>query len=84
MKTSIAYGTTQVGTGELIWRQLSHFAAEIRRARTRRRAYNALFALDDRTLRDIGVDRDQIWDAVDKALGTEAPVGRDGRKSIAA
>ena len=84
MKTSIAYGTTQLGTGEIIWRQLSRYATEFRRARSRRRAYNALAALDDRTLCDIGVERNRIWEAVDAALEQQPSDGRASRRSLAA
>ena len=84
MKTSIAHGTTQAGFSELAWRQMSHIVAEIRHARTRRRAYNTLAALDDRTLRDIGVDRDRIWEAVDKALANQPDAAPAVRRSIAA
>ena len=84
MKTSIAHGTTQLGFGELAWRQMSHIVAEFRHARTRRRAYNTLASLDDRTLRDIGVDRDHIWDAVDKALASQPDSAPTVRRSMAA
>lgn len=76
MKTSIAFGTTQMGLGELAWRQLGRFVAEIRRAHARRKAYAVLAALDDRTLNDIGIARSEIEQAVDKALGAKPAARR--------
>lgn len=79
MKTSIALGTTQMGLGELAWRQIGRFVAEIRHTRARHKAYASLAALDDRTLRDIGIERSKIWDAVDDALGDEPAALREAR-----
>ena len=89
MKTSIAFGTTQMGLGELVWRQIGRFVAETRHARARHKAYASLAALDDRTLRDIGIERSEIWGAVDAALGDEPAAlsearGRHNGRAIAA
>jgi len=89
MKTSIAFGTTQMGLGEMAWRHIGRFVAEFRHARARQKAYASLAALDDRTLRDIGVERDKIWGAVDAALGREPAAlsearGRHNGKAMAA
>lgn len=79
MKTSIALGTTQMGLGELAWRQAGRFVAEVRHARARHKAHACLAALDDRTLRDIGIERSELWRAVDAALGDEPPALREAR-----
>lgn len=71
MKTSVALGTSQAGLGEIVWRQISSTVAEIRHGIARHRAYRALAALDDRTLEDIGVEREHIWAVVDNVLGQE-------------
>ena len=71
MKTSVAIGTTQAGLGELVWRQISNTVAEIRHGIARQRAYRALASLDDRTLADIGVERERIWEVIDDTLGRE-------------
>lgn len=89
MKTSIAIGTTRAGLGEMAWRRLSRAAADIRRAYARRKACRALAALDDRTLRDIGIERNDIDSAVDAALAKQSAALRGvhlpaGRRSIAA
>lgn len=87
MKSSVALGSTHVGLGELVWRQLSRKASGIRHMMARHRAYAALASLDDRTLEDIGIQRDRIWDVVDEALRHDADkprAERAGRRSIAA
>ncbi len=51
---------------------IKKMAAVLRRRRTRRLAIDALSALSDRTLKDIGVDRSQIGSVVEERLqGTE-------------
>ena len=50
---------------------LHRMAAGLRRAWVRRQAINGLTRLDDRLLRDIGLERDGIPDAVDAMLRNE-------------
>ena len=87
MKTSIAFGTAPEGLGEIIWRQISRIASGIRHAAARQRAYEALAVLDDRTLEDIGVPRAQIWEVVDRTVGSDpvhaATVTRSTRRIAA-
>ena len=51
---------------------LGRMVADLGRARLRRQAVNGLSRLDDRLLRDIGLERDGIPDAVDAMLRNEA------------
>lgn len=48
--------------------RLGALTAALRRRHDRRAAYRALAALDDRTLQDIGIARENIWTVVDSAL----------------
>jgi uncharacterized protein YjiS (DUF1127 family) len=51
----------------------AHAWAERRR---RRATVDTLMALDDHTLRDIGLDRSEIYSAVYRPLGLRRPHGR--------
>ena len=53
----------QQGAGTLLGKAMAA-ARRFRTEHAARRAMHELESLDDRTLRDIGVSRDQIWHAV--------------------
>lgn len=64
-------GVAKVGSA--FSRVTKSLAAGVARARTRRRALDQLHRLDDRMLRDIGLERGNLEEAVDATLEQRAP-----------
>ncbi len=56
-----------------VGRTFKRLAAGVARARTRRRVIDQLHRLDDRMLRDIGLERTTLTEAVDATLERRAP-----------
>ncbi len=63
-----------VKTGSALVRLVKSLGAGVVRARTRRNALDQLHRLDDRMLRDIGLERGNLAEAVDATLERRAPV----------
>lgn len=75
MTTYVLLHPVQRRLGHRLMQMLRREIAHLREQRARRAAYRALAALDDRTLQDIGIPRQEIWSAVDAAFSARARAG---------
>lgn len=75
-----AYGTVFAAIGRGLWRGVAAGLEKLRRFRMRRATIRELSALDDATLKDLGVQRGEIWHIADDlaaAATGEPPVPTD-------